>query len=845
MTELSSDTPMFRQYRELKAAHPDALLFFRMGDFYELFGEDAVWTAAALELTLTSRNKDQPDPVPMCGVPHHAAEGYVRRLLDLGRKIAIADQVEDPRLAKGIVRREVVRVVTPGLAGDAAESHEPAFLAAVGGGPGAYGFALLDVSTGDLRATEVATLDALLAEIVRAEPKEAILGPEADDPEVRAALGGLCVTRVDDFAGDRRALERRFGPCALGEAGVAAACAALRYAEAHLRSELRNVVTLRPYTVGGNLEMDEATRRNLELFRPLRGAGRKGTLLHLLDEARTPMGGRLLREWLAAPLREPAAIEARLDAVQAFVDDTKARERAGDALKQVADVERIAGRVAQGTAPPRDLAALRTSLERLPALAAAASHPALAGRLGEDFCDDVIADVARWLVDEPPATLQDGGVIRPGADPELDRLRELALDAKGAIARMEGDLRDATGVASLKIRHNAVFGYYIEVTKANLHRVPASWHRKQTIATGERYITPELKEYEEAVQGADEKRVVIEAQRYNELRQRVSRELARILAVARGIAELDVLSAFAELAVRHRYTRPCIDTSHCVNLTAARHPVVEATYREERFVPNDVRLDEQGRLVILTGPNMAGKSTLMRQVALIVLMAQMGSFVPATSARVGVCDRVFVRVGASDDLSRGRSTFMVEMAETANILSGATAASLVLLDEIGRGTSTYDGLAIAWAVAEDLHDRVKCRAIFATHYHELAALSESSVHVRNMHVAVAEHGEKVVFLRKVKPGPASGSYGIQCARLAGLPMPVVDRAKQLLKQLEKRRPKPEATQLSLFGAPPEVEAPPPEAPLADPIRDAVAALDLDGMTARDALAALYRLREML
>ncbi|MDP2311489.1 MAG: DNA mismatch repair protein MutS [Pseudomonadota bacterium] len=866
----AADTPMFRQYRELKAQYPDALLFFRMGDFYELFGPDAVWTAGALELTLTARNKESADPVPMCGVPHHAADGYIRRVVEMGRKVAIADQVEDPRQAKGIVRREVVRVVTPGLSGENADAHESAFLVAVGrGAGGTWGLALLDASTGDLRVTEPRDIEELVAELGRIEPREALLAEGVDDPAIRVALGAAPVTVLPAFPVDAPGLAARFGADhGVGDAGLGAVGALLDYASAYLRSGLANVVTLKPYVLGGALGIDEATRRNLELFRPLRGAGRKGTLLGLLDTARTAMGGRLVREWLGAPLLDIDAITARQAAVAAFVAEPAGRRLVIAALAEVADLERIAARVSLGSATPRDLGALRTSLARLPEIASTLAvldghrhdGASLGSRLPADLTADVAADLDRWLVDEPPPTQAEGGIVRPGVNTELDTLRGLSLDAKGAIAAMEGALRDETGVSSLKIRHNGVFGYYIEVTKANLHKVPPAWHRKQTIAGGERYITPALKEYEEAVSGADGRRIELEAELFGALRARVAAEVARLQVVARGVAELDVLASFAEMAVRSRWVRPSVDTSGTLDIQAGRHPVVEATLQGERFVPNDVRLDDRGRLVLLTGPNMAGKSTLMRQIAQIVLLAQVGSFVPASAARIGVCDKIFVRVGASDDVAHGQSTFMVEMSETANILVGATGRSLVLLDEIGRGTSTYDGLAIAWAVAEDLHDRIQCRGVFATHYHELAALPETCPHVRNLHVAVTEHGEKIVFLRKLKEGAASGSYGIQCARLAGLPGPVVKRAKALLQQLEKRRPKPEATQLSLFGGGGghggdtsgldgvhlvEIPMAPAPAPLTDPIREAMAALDPDTMSPRDALVALYRLRDLL
>jgi DNA mismatch repair protein MutS len=555
------------------------------------------------------------------------------------------------------------------------------------------------------------------------------------------------------------------------------------------------------------------------------------------------MGGRRLRDWLGAPLLDTDAISARHAAVGAFVPTT--RELVGAQLQGVADIERITGKLAQGLGNPREVVALGTSLRRVRALSAFLTDPALSGRLPVDLAEDVADDIEHWLVDDPPAGLDDGGFIRAGADPALDRLRSVSTDAKAAIAAMTERLRAETEIASLKIQHNAVFGYFIEITKANLHKVPKSWHRKQTISTGERYITPELKEYEETVSGAEEKRIKLEGEHFRALRERAAQNVPRIMVIATAVAEIDVFATFAELAETHRWARPTLDDAGSIEIHGGRHPVIEAVRKEERFVPNDVRLDAQNRLVLLFGPNMAGKSTLMRQVAIICVLAQIGCFVPASSAHLGLVDRLFVRVGASDDLARGQSTFMVEMGETANILAGATSRSLVLLDEIGRGTSTYDGLAIAWAVAEDLHDRVRCRTIFATHYHELAALTESCIGARASHVAVAETGEKIRFLRIVRDGPAPGSFGIQCARLAGLPRAVVERATTLLKQLEKRRPKPEATQLSLFGARP-VEAPhtPPPEPLVDPVRTALLSVDPDTLTPRAALDELYRLRRI-
>ena len=858
------DTPMFRQYLSIKAEYPDVLLFYRMGDFYELFGDDARWTAAALELTLTTRNKDAEDPIPMCGVPWHAADGYLRRLLDMGKKIAIAEQIEDPRARAGgpnkIVRREVVRVLTPGLAVDGVDAHEPAWLVCAGELEGRFALGYLDASTGDLRVAQAKDAEELTAELSKVDAREILLCGAV--PEFLA----VCVTRLPLAVGEIRRLHTRFGRAftALDVVGQGVVATLVHYAETHLKSTLPHVNRLIVEKAGGTLDIDDATRRNLEVFRPMRGAGRAGTLVGLLDECRTGMGGRLLREWIAAPLLDIAAINTRQDAVALFVADTTARESVRELLRGVSDVERIAGRVAQRTASPRDLGALRDALS----LCAA---PELARRLPTDLALDVRDDIDFWLVDEPPAASGEGGLLRDGADPEVDRLRGLSFDAKAGISAMEARLKEQTGISSLKVRSNGVFGYYIEITKSNLEKVPRTWHRKQTIATGERFITPELKEYEEQVSGAEERLLSLEARQFTDLRERVAGQLHRLLLLARGLAELDVHAAFAHLAVENRYVRPVVDEGPEIVLVGSRHPVVEATRLRggslaagsggalgERFVPNDLRLGQAGgKLVLLTGPNMAGKSTLMRQVALIVLMAQIGCFVPARSAVIGRCDRLFVRVGASDDMTRGQSTFMVEMAETANILQRAGPRALVLLDEVGRGTSTYDGLAIAWAVAEDLHDRVKCRAVFATHYHELAALAESCDHVRNLHVSASEQGDQLVFLRTLREGPAPGSYGLQCARQAGLPKPVLDRARRLLGQLERKRPKPEATQMSLLGgaessvgaasasAGPAQSRPEPAIVREPPVVQSLRDLDPDAMSPRQAHEALYQLKRML
>ncbi len=855
-------TPMFEQYHALKAEHPSALLFFRMGDFYEMFYEDAEVASRLLDLTLTSRNKNDPEPIPMAGVPHHAAHGYIQRLIDQGIRVAIAEQVEDPAEAKGLVRRAITRVVTPGVVLDpsALDAKAPNWLVALCQDAGGVGLACLDVSTGDLRGTTLASTREAAAELARLEAREALFAPEvAADPHLRelARRQNILVSPVDEAAWARaeavRALCDTLGVADLagfgvedGEPLVRAAGAVVRYARDTSGGALGNVHALRPYRTAGFMVLDETTRRNLELQRTLLGGRRKGSLLWLLDRTATAMGGRLLREWLGFPLLDRAAIETRHSAVEALVEQPHARDALRAALREVADVERIGARVAQGTANARDLAALRRSLDAVPGVCAALDAlPALAPLRPSDPCADVAADLTTWLVDDPPATLTEGGLIRRGAHADLDAIVALAVEGVGVIDRLEERERAATGIASLKIRSNKVFGYYIEITRAHLHKAPDRYLRKQTLTTAERFITPELKEIEERVLGADERRKALEYELFVGLRERVAAQGVRLAGLARQLAALDVLSSLAEVATRQRWVRPRVVDEPVLDLRGGRHPVVEALMEEERFVPNDTLLDTEARqLVILTGPNMAGKSTIMRQVALIALLAQIGSFVPADEAIVGICDRIFTRVGAGDDIARGQSTFMVEMSETAAILHQATRQSLVLLDEIGRGTSTYDGLSIAWAVAEDLVDRLRCRAMFATHYHELCELVETRGGVVNQSIAVSEWGEEIVFLRRLKEGGASRSYGIQCARLAGLPPHVVARATRLLKRFEKHAPRNERDQLSLFGALAPEEAA-PEAPPVDPLREALAGVDPDRLTPREALDALYRLRGLL
>jgi DNA mismatch repair protein MutS len=875
-----SDKPMMRQYLTLKAEHPDAYLFFRVGDFYELFFDDARAVAEALDLVLTSRHRDSPDSVPMCGVPWRSVDGYVRRLVDMGHKVALADQMEDPSSARGLVDRSVIRVVSPGVVLDpeGLDAHAPNYLAGiVDGRDGRWGLAFLDVSTGDIRVTEHQDVDAATTDLARLQPREVVL-PD-DLPEIEAVVAALAGCRVERTGRDffahgaaLRLLHQVFGVANLDGFGAQnlgpaldAAGAVLRYGREVSHTDLGHVKRLRVYQPAGHLVLDAATRANLEIDRPLRGSGRKGTLLHLLDRTMTGMGGRLLREWVAFPLLDPEEIRARQDAVQALYDSVRPREALRGALRSVADVERIGSKITQKTVTPRDLGALRQSLEAiLSLLSALRETEVLADALGPDLCEDIAADVKRHLVDEPPISPLEGGLLRAGLDPVLDELTHLAFEGKGEIAEMERRERASTGIGSLRIGHHRTFGFTIEVTRPNLDKVPAHYRRVLTMTNADRFTTVELQDFEEKVTTADAKRKSLEYEIFCALRDRVGQALPRLQALSARVAFVDVLAALADLAVQQRYTRPEVTGGEELDLSEARHPVVETSLSQERFVPNDLVLDPASRqFVILTGPNMSGKSTVMRQVALIVLLAQMGSFVPARHAKLGAVDRIFVRVGASDDLARGRSTFMVEMAETANILHHATRRSLVLLDEIGRGTSTYDGLAIAWAVAEVLHDRTRCRTLFATHYHELVGFARKHPRAVNLRVAVNQQGERIIFLRKLQDGATSRSYGIQCARLAGMPEPVVNRARELLAELERRRPRDDR-QLVLFsmdpddatqdegaladephGEPSRLSQPRPEPAGSDIVRDALRALDPNAMTPREAMEAIYRLKGMI
>ena len=870
-------TPAMRQYLEAKRQYPDALVFFRMGDFYEMFYDDAVTAAGVLELTLTSRSKDRSGrEIPMCGVPWHAGDTYLARLVRKGFRVAVCEQVEDPRKARGVVRREVVRVVSPGTFTDAAalEACEPAFLVAVArsceGAATVFGLATADLSTGELRVTEhrgASATGATVDELATLRPREILLPRDLD----ATSLPGLEHVNVPITAAEPvlfkldqalRALVEQLGTASLEGFGLSAEQhpAAIQAAGGlvqHLRdtqkAELEHLRTLEFRTRADHLVIDAATFDHLEILEGAEGR-RSGSLLAELDLTGTPMGGRLLRAWLQRPLAAREPVIDRLDAVEDLLRQVATRGRLRADLARVQDLERLIARVALGTAGPRDLAALGRSIGVVPAVRARAAElqAPLIGMLrdGLDELRDVHDRIAGTLVDDPPALARDGGFIRDGVDGDLDELRAISRDARHAIAAMEAAERERTGIASLKIRFNRVFGYYIEVSAANLHAVPDDYHRKQTIANGERYVTPALKDYEEKALGADERLIEREQAIFDDLRRSVLAEADRIQRCARALATIDVLAALAETAARRNYVKPRVRDDGELEIADARHPVVED--RTESFVPNDVRLNEADhQVVVLTGPNMGGKSTYLRQTAIIVLMAQAGSFVPARAATLPIIDRIFARIGAADNLARGQSTFMVEMQETAKIMHQATSRSLVLLDEIGRGTATFDGLSIAWAVAEHLatNPKARPRTLFATHYHELTDLADLHDGVVNYHVAAREWQDDIVFLRKVEPGRSDRSYGIQVARLAGLPPATVARARTILAGLERDElsrggrpsfsgaPSEPAGQLGLFReAPPSIHR---------DVAERIAALDLDRLTPLEALVLLGELKEAL
>ena len=862
-----------RQYLEAKRQYPLALMLFRMGDFYELFYEDALVAARALDLTLTSRSKDPSGAaVPMCGVPFHAADGYITRLVKLGHRVAVCEQIEDPKKAKGVVKRDVVRVITPGTLADASylDAREPAFLLAVTGveaAPGPQqrlGVALLDLSTGEFQATEFvgpAARQTLDDEIAVLRPREIVVASGIDVAAAlpSAAAAKIAVTPVDGWTFDqaraRATLCEQLRVAGLQGFGldtrpvaVAAAGALVHYLRETQKADLAHVRTIRLRETADRLLVDPTTLQHLEVVESSKG-GRSGSLLDEIDRTVTPMGGRLLRSWLIAPLVSLDRIRERLDAVEELAFRAADRGKVRDTLKVVLDLERLVSKVALATASPRDLVALARSLAAVPRtrlLLGECQAPLISALVAAlDDLPEVRGAIDATLVDEPPALARDGDAIRDGVDAELDELRRISRSGKQIIAELEAAERTRTGIQSLKVRFNRVFGYYIEISKSNLHAVPDDYIRKQTIAGGERFVTPALKSHEEKVLGADERSVERELELFETLRREVSAASARVLETARAVAALDVLAGLAETAALGNFTKPHVHDGDELSATDVRHPVVERL-AGGTFVPNDVMLNgSTHQLVVLTGPNMGGKSTYLRQVALLSLLAQAGSFVPARDAKLGLVDRIYARVGAADNIARGQSTFMVEMQETALILNGATSRSLVVLDEVGRGTATFDGLSIAWAVAEHLatNHRARPKTLFATHYHELTDLADGVPGVVNAHVAVQEWKDDIVFLHKIKPGRSDRSYGIHVARLAGLPGSVLGRAREILTALERdelaRGGKPAISgaapvaqqQLGLF----QVAAD-------DVLRERLRAIDVNQTTPLDALRLLADLK---
>jgi DNA mismatch repair protein MutS len=863
-----------QQYRDVKSRHQNAILFFRMGEFYEMFYDDAETASRVLGLTLTSRNNGAAADVPLAGIPVKAAPDYVRRLVQQGFRVAICEQVEDPKVAKGIVRREVIETITPGaaLSDDLLDGGRANYVVALNyealgsrlsalGKPATdvvrnVGIAAADISTGELRLIVVPEAE-LEPTLSRLAPRELLVSAESREPKAESRLFGALTTEREAWEFDpamaRDDLAKQFGVHGLEGLGigaddapaVGAAGALLRYLK---ELQPAGVSIARPVVERSSsvIPLDEMTRRNLELVESLRGGGERGTegtLIDVLDRSATPMGARLLRQWILAPLATRAAIEARLDAVERFTRTPIAREQLRAALDGVRDLERLSTKAALGRSTPRELRALGVSLSRLPAVraaiesAAGTSPGSLLKELlgGWDQCADVSSDIEKTIVADAPIAVGEEPTIAAGVDSELDELRTLRDGGRESIARIQSEERERTGISSLKVGFNRVFGYYIEVTKSNLHNVPADYQRRQTITNGERFVTPALKSFEEKVLTASERIETRERELFDAVRARAGAQIARLHAMSRATATADVVSALADVAAREGYARPTLTDEFALKITGGRHPVVERMMPRDKFVPNDVTLTADARVIILTGPNMAGKSTILRQVGLIVLMAHVGSFVPAAAAEIGVVDRIFTRVGASDNLARGQSTFMVEMAETSAILQTATARSLVLLDEIGRGTSTYDGVSIAWAVTEHLHNITSCKTIFATHYHELTQLADDLSGLRNFNVAVREVGDRILFVHRLEPGGADRSYGIEVGRLAGLPPAVLARARHVLHLLENEQlsrsgsPAKPADQLALF------------APTRHPALERLAEIDVNGLTPMQALALLEEL----
>ncbi len=856
---------MLKQYVSIKKEYPDAILFFRLGDFYEMFYEDAKVASKVLGIALTSRNKSGKNPVPLCGVPHHSAEPYLAKLLKEGHKVAVCEQVEDPKDAKGVVKRRVVRVLTPGaiLDTEKLDSKSNNYLASIYVNNNSFGFAYTDISTGIFRTTSFDSLEDLIDELSQIEPKELLIQDDESregihKKEFTRSLDPL-VTELDSWVWDiDRAKEllldhlstKTLEPFGLDEHpdSISASGALIQYLKDTQLEEMPPLDEPSFYEKSEYLLIDDSTKRNLELLKTIRDGSEEGTLFWVLDETMTAMGARLLKFWISNPLIKLNEIEIRLDGVEEFKSKSRLKSDLRAVLKEISDIERLIGRISTTSARPRDLGSLRDSSSHITKIKDKLedTDTRILKQIADSLDDlsDIRAKLEEVLVDEPPVSSRDGGVIRDGVSSELDELRSIRRDGKKWIAELEAKEKESTKISSLKIGYNRVFGYYIEVTKTHSASVPENYIRKQTLVNAERYITQELKEYEEKLLGAEDKILEIEREIFEGIRIKVANESERVRRTASFVAMIDVFCSLSEVAEKYDYVRPGVSDSKVIELKNNRHPVIERMDLGERFVPNDVKLDpDDNQLLIITGPNMAGKSTLIRQAALSVIMAQMGSFVPATHAEIGICDRIFTRVGASDNLAKGHSTFMVEMVETAYILRHATDRSLVILDEIGRGTSTFDGMSIAWAVAEYLHD-LGSRTLFATHYHELAELAISKKRTKNYNIYVKDNGDKIVFLRKLIPGATSHSYGIQVAKLAGVPEGVIKTARKVLLNLEKSQTELRNSilggQASLFAETANRDEP-AEHPLIEEIKE----LDTNSMTPLDALTKLAELKKKL
>ena len=811
-------TPAMKQYQNIKGDYPDSILFFRIGDFYEMFFDDAITASKALNITLTSRDKNKENPVPMCGVPHHAVDIYIGRLIKKGFKVAVCEQMEDPKTVKGVVKREVIRVITPGtvLNPNLLGEKDNNFFVSLYPDQNGYGIAVIDISTGDFRVAEFTDssgnshedlLKRIKNEFLKLEPKE-ILVPKSFlnnsdsklqtlNSELSAAVNS-CEEWVYDYDYAYKTLLEQFKTVSLDGFGcegmplaISAAGAAIYYFKATQKSPLTHLYRISLLKSDEFMNLDFSTQRNLELIKRSYDGSKEGSLLGLMDLTVTSMGGRRLKDWLLKPLLNADKIKTRHETVGKLKDSHRTREEIRDNLSKILDMERLTARITLSAANARDLIALKNSIapiKTIKELIEKIPGEIFKGMISEwDDLTDIEKLIDISIKDEPPLSLKDGGLIKDGYSKELDDLRSISRDGKEWIVQMEGREREKTGIANLKVSYNKVFGYFIEITKKHLSKVPEGYIRKQTVATGERYISQELKEYEDKILGAEEKIKNIEYQIFEEIRKRVAEEGKRILKMAGIISEIDVLSTLSEVASRYDYTCPDINEGDTIEIIDGRHPILEKIIEGERFVPNDTCLDSHNnQIMIITGPNMAGKSTYMRQTALIVLLSQTGSFVPAREARIGIVDRIFTRVGAQDYLQKGQSTFMVEMNETANILNNATSRSLIILDEIGRGTSTFDGISIAWSVVEYIHNNTKAKTLFATHYHELTELSMTLDSVKNYNIAVKEWNDEIIFLRKIASGGADKSYGIQVARLAGLPKEVIERAKEVLSNLENK-----------------------------------------------------------